>query len=564
VTKGSKRRQARAESARLIETAERLLKAGKNAEAVKTVVTASRLAPNDPEILAHLGWTYLRVGGLHPAVTALRRSIALRPNVAEVHVHLGRALEALADYEAAIIAYREAVALDPELAGAHGRLADLLHQKGRRSEAAVSYERAGALMPPGSSTARLQRAKALFATDRFDEAERELRGVLLADPSNTEALHMLGRMVLTAGNLAEASAMFERLVELDPAAGSAYQGLVSSRRFTEADRPWISRILSQLESVDWHKRLAPVDAERQLMAFHFALGKILDDLGDYAGAMKHFDAANAARRKLGPFNSEAIERRVERLSARYTQEFFAKHSALGDPDPTPILIVGLPRSGTSLLERVLSSHPRVRGCGELDFWNDRGPKWAEAEPTLLANVAESFRADYLRLLRGGNPDVLRATDKMPFNFFWVGLAHLLFPKAVIVHCRRNPIDTCLSIYTTSFMAIWDFASRLEDLVAYYRLYQRLVDHWRTVIPSDLWIDVDYEDVVGDPERIARSLVSFCGLEWDAACLHPELNRQAVATASAWQARQPIYRSSVERWRRYEPWIVELKQLAGAG
>jgi hypothetical protein len=155
------------------------------------------------------------------------------------------------------------------------------------------------------------------------------------------------------------------------------------------------------------------------------------------------------------------------------------------------------------------------------------------------------------------------TDKMPFNFLWVGLVHALLPKARIVHCRRNPVDTCLSIYSTYFAEHWGFASDRGDLAAYYRQYVRLTDHWRTVLPADRMIDVDYELAIAAPEETARRLIAFCGLEWDPACLRPERNTDAVQTASRWQARQPIYRTSVERWRNYEPWLGELGTLLPA-
>jgi len=296
------------------------------------------------------------------------------------------------------------------------------------------------------------------------------------------------------------------------------------------------------------------------MMLHFAAGKAFDDLGDYATAMSHFGAGNGIRRQLAPFSLGAVEKRVESIIARFTPEFFANHAKLGDDDPTPILIIGMPRSGTTLLERIISNHPKVRGGGELEYWNERGQDWVDAEPKRLAEAADHLRRGYLGVLRGGALDVPRATDKMPFNFFWAGLVHLLLPNARIVHSRRNPVATCLSIYTIPFSTTVAFASGLDDLASYYRLYRRLMDHWRAVISPNRLIEVDYEDVVAETESSARRLVSFCGLEWDSACLRPEENRDAVKTASHWQARQPIYRSSVERWRRYEPWIGELREL----
>jgi tetratricopeptide (TPR) repeat protein len=559
MTKGSSRRHARAEGARHFETGARLLKVGKNRDALKSLLDAARLLPDDADILAQLGIAYMLTGRLRQAIDTLRRAVTLRPDAGHVRGRLGAALQAVGDYEAAIAECREAVRLSPELTEAHCRLADMFLQKGRRSEAVEAYERAAALTP-GTLDAHLMRSTAYLAMERFGEAEHELREALAIDPSNALALQSLAWVLQATGNPHEAGASYERVIELDPLNAGSYQGLARSRKFTETDRPWIGRILARLENTDWQRKFPPIVADEKLMTFHFALGKIMDDLGDYAEAMHHFDAANQMRRRLGSFDRLTIEQRVDRLTRRFTPEFFAKHKALGNDDPTPVLIVGLPRSGTSLVERVLSSHPQVRGRGELDFWIERGPLWAEAEPAALAKVAGQLSGDYLRVLREQSSDVLRVTDKMPFNFFWVGLAHLLFPNALVVHCRRHPVDTCLSIYMTQFTAVWDFASGLGELTSYFRLYRRLMDHWRIVIPPDRLIEVDYEKLVAEPEATARSLVAFSGLEWNSACLHPERSRQVVSTASVWQARQPIYQSSVARWRHYEPWIRELREL----
>jgi hypothetical protein len=249
------------------------------------------------------------------------------------------------------------------------------------------------------------------------------------------------------------------------------------------------------------------------------------------------------------------------LIERFTSDFFARHARGGGSDETPILVLGMPRSGTTLTERIVSSHRSVAGGGELAFWNLKGAVWVDADAGSLAGAAEEIRADYLRVLRGIGPDALRVTDKMTFNFLWIGLVHLLFPSARFIHCRRNAIDTCLSIYTRQFGDNWLFASDRGDLAFYYRQYLRLMEHWRAVIPSNRLLEVDYEDTTDAPEETARNLVAFCGLEWDPACLRPESNPDAVKTASRWQARQPIYRSSVERWRNYEPWLGELRELS---
>jgi hypothetical protein len=201
----------------------------------------------------------------------------------------------------------------------------------------------------------------------------------------------------------------------------------------------------------------------------------------------------------------------------------------------------------------------VTAGGELSFWSDH-----DRPPTDLKNASEAtdldMAADYISALRAISPTAERVTDKMPFNFGLLGIIHRMLPKATIIHCRRHPIDTCLSIFTTSFEGNLDFAGDRRTLVAFYRQYERLMDHWRRVLAADRLVEVQYEDLVADPEPHSRRLIAACGLEWDDACLSPDKNRRQVTTASLWQARQPIYKSSVERWRRYEPWLGDLRQL----
>jgi hypothetical protein len=223
-----------------------------------------------------------------------------------------------------------------------------------------------------------------------------------------------------------------------------------------------------------------------------------------------------------------------------------------------VLIIGMPRSGTTLAEQIVSSHPEVGAGGELNFWNERGAAWHQAgtEAPFPGQVA----AEYLGVLRAIAPKAARVTDKMPFNFLWAGLIHLAFPRATIIHCRRAAIDTALSIHQTHFHPGLAFPTGGAELVAYFRSYRRLTDHWRRVLPADRLIEVDYEDLTRAPEPVIRRIIAGCGLAWDDACLCPELNPRAVKTPSKWQARQPIYRKSVERWRRYEPWLGLLRAL----
>jgi LPS sulfotransferase NodH len=295
--------------------------------------------------------------------------------------------------------------------------------------------------------------------------------------------------------------------------------------------------------------------------------------------MQHFDAADDVRRSFGLFHSAAFSTEIDRMIARCTPDRLAQAGDLeiGSRDATPVLIIGMPRSGTTLVEQIISMHPEVGAGGELNYWNERGAAWlnagasgSEAPVVFVATnlVAKDFltkaAADYLGVLRGIAPKAARVTDKMPFNFLWAGLIHLAFPQSVIIHCRRAAVDTALSIHQTHFNPSVPFPTGGRELVAYFRNYRRLSDHWRSVLPPDRFIEVDYEDLTREPEPVIRRIIAACGLTWNDACLRPESNPRAVKTPSKWQTRQPIYRTSVARWRRYEPWLGPLRALVDDG
>jgi Sulfotransferase family len=281
--------------------------------------------------------------------------------------------------------------------------------------------------------------------------------------------------------------------------------------------------------------------------------------------MQHFDNADAVRRGSVSFDSAVFSTEIDRLIAYFTPEMIARARELGSSDQTPVLILGMPRSGTTLVEQIVSMHPEVEAGGELHFWNQRGAEWhrsgaAANEKHFLAKAAK----DYLGVLRPISPKASRVTDKMPFNFLWAGLIHMALPGATIIHCCRAVVDTALSIHQTHFHPSLTFPTGGNELVAYFRSYERLINHWRSVLPPDRFLEVDYEELTREPEPVIRRIVAACGLEWDDACLRPESNPRAVNTPSKWQARQPIYRTSVERWRRYEPWLGPLRALVDNG
>jgi tetratricopeptide (TPR) repeat protein len=364
---------------------------------------------------------------------------------------------------------------------------------------------------------------------------------------------LLGNLLAELGRFDEARECFERAIALAPLLAGSYYDLVRCRPLTPADDNLLPRMETALA--------APGLEATQRHRLHLAIGKAADDLGDYALAMRHFDAADVVRREVAPFDSTAFSREVERLIARCTPEFIARASELGNSDTRPVLIVGMPRSGTTLVEQILSMHPDVGAGGELNFWNERAAAWHRFGSAGNRNPFFTEAASgYLGVLHALAPKAKRVTDKMPFNFLWAGLIHVTFPRATIIHCRRAAVDTALSIHQTHFHPSLAFPTGGAELVAYFRSYQRLIDHWRNVLPADRFVEVDYENLTRAPEPVIRRIVAACGLAWHDSCLRPEDNPRAVKTPSKWQTRQPIYRTSVARWRRYEPWLGDLRTL----
>ena len=555
--------------ASLLALAAQSLRAGRPADAIAPLRDAALLQPSNSIIQHDLGLACLEVGRVPDAIAALQRAVASNPRYADAYFRLGIALEKLGDIGGAIAAYDRATMLLPSLTEAWFRAGALAYTLGHRNQAIGCFGRAAATAAK-TSYGRLAKARALLIEDRNQEAEQVLLEALAADPMNAMAYELRGNLLTELGRFDEARACFERTIAIAPLLAGSYYDLVRCRPVTSKDQD--EGLLQAMQSA-----LATPGLEAgQCLRLHLAIGKAAEDLGNYALAMQHFDAADAVRRSTGSFDSAAFSIEVDRLIARCTPEWIARAPELGSSDATPALIVGMPRSGTTLVEQIVSMHPQVGAGGELHFWNRRGAEWhrsaatgngaAENETPFVTSeiVAPEFlakaAADYLGLLRTIAPKAPRVTDKMPFNFLWAGLVHLAFPRATIIHCRRAAIDTALSIHQTHFHPSLAFPTGGAELVAYFRSYQRLTDHWRSVLPADRFIEVDYEDLTRAPEPVIRRIIAACGLAWNDACLRPESNPRAVNTPSKWQARQPIYRTSVARWRRYEPWLGPLSAL----
>jgi tetratricopeptide (TPR) repeat protein len=530
----------------------RLFEGGKFAAAIAAFRQAAELDPGDAGSHHALGRAFLHSGRFGEATASLRLAITLKDDLAAAHCDLAAALDGLGRDREAVAACCRAVGLAPQLAEGHRLLGELLEAAGDMEQAAECFRRAAA-GAPDTTAGRLDLVRARLVEGNFREAEADLRQAIALDPGSDELHKTLGEVLAKEGRFAEAIDACDRALGLNPLQVPAHLTAVRVRKCTAADRPRLMRMLATLRD--------PSVRDAHRLFLHFASGKLLDDLGEYRAAMRHFDLANGIRGRNARFDRPALAEVIDRLVGRFTPGFFAAGAAFGLEDETPLLIVGMPRSGTTLVEQILSSHPEITAGEELFFWSNRASSRGIAEATSLAPEAgRDLAAGYVSLLRRIGPSAARVTDKQPFNFQQLGLIHLLLPKARIIHCRRHPVDTCLSMYFTHFKGRMPFVADKADLAFAYCRYARIMDHWRRVLPPDRFLEVDYEKLVGDREAVTRRLIAFSALDWHDACLEPEHNARPVNTASVWQARQPVFATSVERWRRYEPWIGEFRQL----
>ncbi len=487
------------------------------------------------------------------AVECFERAVVLSRGHPQFLYALGPALEAVGRHWEAVGIMKSAVKVAPSASGLTA-LAILLLRDGNAAEATDFAQRAIAL-DPKLAPARIVLADALNDLGRGEEAQEQ---VLLAhglDPQSQDAYAMTrANRLQFSGRLAEAAEAFEEVLRIDPAKGDAYFGLVACKG-GQADRALVERMQSALS----HEALTP----RSHSMIHYALGKALDEIGDPGRAVVHFDEANRLLREARPgsFDAAGFVGQIDSTIAMYSAEFIRTNRPLGSESELPIFVVGMMRSGTTLAEQILSSHPDIGAAGEQGFWTRHESNIVDRNThSIDGPLLSEYSQAYCHMLAKMAPTCKRVTDKNPANFLALGLIRTAFPKARIIHMRRHPVDTCLSIYMTPVNRPPEFSLDRGNIALAYRQYLRLMDHWRNVLPAEFFLEVDYEELVAHSGSVARRMVEFCGLEWNEACLHPESNASRVDTPSFWQVRRPMHSESVGRWRRYEPWLGAFRDL----
>jgi tetratricopeptide (TPR) repeat protein len=476
-----------------------------------------------------------------------------RPKHAPGFNNLGAALTALGRYEEARKHLHTALRLDPKSVEAMFNMGNLWMAYSRYADAENLFRRAAGVKPT-DPVIRTRLGEALASQRLLEKARGEFEKVLKTTPRCAIALAGLGMVERSAGRFAEAEQLYRQALQIDPNLISAWIGLASSRRMTAADALW----LADAEQVAGTATSTVDEAN-----LRFAIGKCYDDLGQHAQAFHNYKRGNELLRPLAtPYDERAHSQFVNDMACVYTPEAIKSAKADGSSSTRPVFVVGMPRSGTSLVEQILASHPGVAGAGELEFWADelRGDEARIRAGLLPARQRQKIATDYLQVLKSRHADAGYVVDKTPRNADLLGLIHSVFPDARILHVQRDPIDTCLSCYFQNFAMGSGFKFDLNDLASYYRQHARLMAHWRKVLPPGTLIDVPYEGLVADQEAWTRKMLAHLGLEWDAACLKFNENPRPVVTASSWQVRQRIYGDSVKRWRHYSKFIKPLLEL----
>jgi tetratricopeptide (TPR) repeat protein len=567
---------------------------GRGDSAAEAYQRATDLRPDWAKALVNLGVTLRELGRTEEAVEAYRRAIAAQPDEAEAHYNLGVALQGQGRDSEAVEAYRRAATLRPGDGDTLANLGAALLATGRVSEALSVCQRRVEL-EPDSAPAHDALAAALLGLGRPEAAVAASRRALALDAGHTDAQIRLGDGLRELGRIDEAAAVFESAAEVAPGNALAWVGLGLSLQ--EAGRgPEALRAIDQALVADPHsaaawsvrgglKTFTPDDPDFETLSgllaraaaapaglmdrldLEFTLGKAFMDIGDAAQAFARLESGNRLMRATLSYDVGDDIAEFEAIVAGLKDREASALAARGDPSDRPVFIVGMPRSGSTLVEQILASHPLAHGAGELtaleailiDRLGATTPPIVRARRlgTLSPEDLEAVGRAYVAMIATLAPDALRVTDKMPANFRFAGLIRLILPNARIVHCRRDPIDTCLSCYAHRFTRGQPFTYDLRELGLYYRAYDALMSHWRGLLPADRFMEVRYEDVVDDLEGQARRLIAFCGLPWDDACLAFHRTRRTVRTASVNQVRQPIYRTSVARWKPYEAYLGPL-------
>jgi Flp pilus assembly protein TadD len=545
-----------------------------------------RAEPTSLQALGSLASAYWKTGRFQEATSVCERLVAISPGNAAVWNGLGLANLALGNIQIAVEKLSEAVRLQPNSAEFLHNLAGSLERAGKLKRAVTAYE-AALEIQPNSISCLYNLAELRFRianAETYRDMLRRLRGskhqeelqhgdaqdslglqvsqakhlvlqLLEITPSHARGHLLLGSILQHEGDHPAAREEFRIAIQLDSSLASAYRQLADISKFTKEDLPLVQHIQRMTQETRY--------ALQDRVFLFGALAKAANDLGDYAGALAYADEGHRASsaQLVDSFDRGELQEQIDELISFFDTEFFERYLELKCVSEVPIFVVGMPRSGTTLTEQILASHPDVSGAGELPYWPDLATRAYDAHSRIYRQErAKRLGRLYLDALTRIGPKRERIVDKNPFNSAHIGLLHALYPKARFINCRRHPVDNCLSLYFANFRYAPSYVHERSNLVFAYREHVRLMAHWKDVIPPDRFLEISYEDIVLRQEATTRNLIQFCGLEWDNRCLYPDQHERIVMTASQWQVRQPVYLTSVDRWKKYQNSLGEFAQL----
>jgi len=499
--------------------------------------------------------TLHRQGKLAEAEQLYFKALAQAPRHADANHLLGVLRHQQGRTGEAIALLETALKEQPDAPDMLSNYAGMMKTMGRGDEAFAVYEKVLTIAPnhPGALNGR---GAVLLDRNRYDEALAAYDAALAADPGFVVALANRGRALQFLGRFAEARADLERALAMDPARTGIYLDYVETNTIKPGDT-----LPQRMEDLAARPDL-PALGRIQL---EFALAKAYDDLGEEKRGFEHLIKGNALKRSLVSYDEAASAHFFERIMAVFTPELMKKKAKLGDPSRRPIFILGMMRSGSTLIEQILASHAKVAGGGELTAFIEGAGRaegdlpYPEFVPELDKAALKTRAARYLEAVEKAAPKAERVTDKMPSNFLWAGLIHLVFPNAVILHTVRDPLDTCVSCFSKLFLEDHPHTYDLAELGRFYKRYEKLMAHWHKVLPKGRILDVRYEDVVADLEGQTRRILKHCGLPFDKKCLAFHANTRPIRTASVAQVRQPLYGNAVGRARAYDEFLGPLKK-----
>jgi tetratricopeptide (TPR) repeat protein len=535
-------------------------------EAVTAYREAVRVKPDYAEAHSNLGNALRDQGELDEAVRAYREAVHVKPDFAEAHSNLGNVLTELGKLDEAVGACRQAVGINSNYAEFHSNLGNALNCQGKHDEAITAYREA-IRVKADYAEAHSNLGNALRDRGELDEAVGACRQAIGIKPNYAGAHFNLGNALRDLGRFEEAHSAYKKAIDLAPRSPLFYFNLVTMKQIAPGDPELLA-----MEKLASDPKLVSINDRIYL---HFALGKAYGDLKDHERSFQHLLEGNALQRQQLSYSDSTERILSERIREAFTPALMRDKRGLGEPSRTPVFIVGMPRSGTTLIEQVLASHPKVFGGGErVEFAEAaaslRGPESAATEfPEVVTGLdgqqLREFGARYVTAVQRLAPNAERITDKMPGNYRRVGLINLALPNARVIHARRDPLDTCLSCFSNLFARDHHpYCYDLTELGHVYRNYEALMAHWRRVLPPEVLLDVQYEEVVADLEGQARRIMAHCGLEWDDRCLSFHQTKRPVQTLSTIAVRQPIYQSSVGRWRAHEQQLGPLIEALRAG